>query len=436
MRVNEAFLRLKRDRATSVAAGLCSACSSHPYVLEAVVRHAARTGKAVLVEATANQVNQHGGYTGLDPRGFASGLRGLCAREGVDPSLVIFGGDHLGPYPWRGLRETDALREAQTLVRRFVSAGAQKIHLDASMPLGGDPGPALAPETAARRAVGLCAAAEDEWRRPGGVKRRVAPAYVIGTEVPVPGGETAGGGGRAPVPTRVDDFHETVDLHRRLFHEAGLDAAWERVIAVVVQPGVEFDSLTVFPYPRENAAALSRAIGSYPELCFECHSTDFQPTRALRAMVEDGFAILKVGPELTFTMREGLFGLASIEEELLGASGASRLREKVLEAMRSDPRHWKGFYPEDESLAFRMTYGYSDRMRYYWNRPTVAEAVRRLFENLGGAEIPPQLISQFLPHLGPMSDLPPDSRTPKDLVLASITATLERYTDACGSACP
>ena len=436
--MNVRLVRLRADRAASLAAGLCSVCSSHPDVLAAAVRLAGARGEAVLVEATANQVNQYGGYTGLTPASFAEAILDLCAAHRVDPSLVVLGGDHLGPYPWRDRDAPGAMREAETLVRCFVRAGVQKIHLDASMPLGGDPLPALPPHLAAARAAALCAAAEDEWRKLGSERHCAAPAYVIGTEVPVPGGGGAGEAPHAPVPTRGEDFHETVALHRRLFSQSGLDAAWERVIAVVVQPGVEFDRGAVYPYRRENAAALSLALSEHPGLCFECHSTDYQPTSVLHLLVEDGFAILKVGPELTFCLREALFGLASIEEELLGGAAPARasvrtsgLKAAVLDAMRGDPRHWKGYYPEDESLPFSLTYSYSDRMRYYWNYPPVAAAVARLFANLGRTGVPPQLVSQYLPHLPCMPDLDATDRAPRDLLRACVSVSLQRFMSAC-----
>ena len=325
------------------------------------------------------------------------------------------------------------MEKAETLVRQFVRAGARKIHLDASMALADDAGPALAPERATARAVRLCSAAEDESRacrknHPG----MAQPVYVIGTEVPIPGGEAAHeGAGKAPVPTSAADFRLTVELHRKLFSDAGLDDAWNRVIAVVVQPGVEFDALRIHPYRREAAAGLSRALESFPGLAFEGHSTDYQSTAALRALVEDGFAILKVGPELTFTLREGLFGLASIEAELLGGSASSRLRETVLAAMQENPKHWMGYYPEGPSLAFCLTYAFSDRMRYYWDQPPVARAVRALFDNLAKVEIPLQLISQLLPHLGAAPDLPREARSAKELLLAGIENQLGRYLQAC-----
>ena len=430
--MRDVFSHLSAERSPERACGLCSVCSSHPLVIEAAVRFAGRTGKPLLVEATANQVNQHGGYTGLVPETFVAMVDRLRRENAVDPSLVVVGGDHLGPYPWRAEPEEPAMREAQVLVRQFVHAGARKIHLDASMALAGESAAVLQSGSAVARAVSLCRTAEEESR----LHRGVPPVYVIGTEVPVPGGEAvARSKAAAPVVTRPDDVVETILLHRRLFHEAGLDDAWTRVIAVVVQPGIDFDALTVYPYRRDLAAPLVGVLADFPGLVFEAHSTDYQSTSALRALVEDGFAILKVGPELTFTLREGLFGLSAIEDELLrGSKDRSNLRAVVLETMREKPGSWRGYYTEGEALPFLMTYGYSDRMRYYWDHSDVARATRNLFANLGRSEIPLPLISQFLPHLPHVSDLPPARRSPKELLLAMIEAPLERYARACTEA--
>ena len=427
--MTDVFSRLKENRFSDSAVGVCSVCSSHPLVIEAAVLLAGRTGKPFLIEATANQVNQYGGYTGLVPDAFIALVYRLCAENNVDQELVVLGGDHLGPYPWRGLPAEQAMQEAERLVREFVRAGAGKIHLDASMPLADDSGGVLDRAVAAARAVQLCRAAEEESR----LCQRVPPVYVIGTEVPVPGGEaTAGTAETAPAPTRPEDFSDTVSLYRRLFHEAGLDDAWSRVIAVVVQPGIDFDALHIHPYRHDRAARLSGALAEAPGLVFEGHSTDYQSTGALRALVEDGFAILKAGPELTFALREALFGLETIEQVLSGGkAGVSRLSAAVFETMQEKPQSWKGYYPEGDRLAFCMTYGYSDRMRYYWHEPRVADAVRKLLDSLDRVAIPPQLISQFVPHVGPVEDLPRAARSAKELLLRSVQARLLRYTQAC-----
>ena len=49
--------------------------------------------------------------------------------------------------------------------------------------------------------------------------------------------------------------------------------------------------------------------GSVPRLrcglVFEAHSTDYQPPEGLARLVSDGFAVLKVGPALTFAFARG-----------------------------------------------------------------------------------------------------------------------------------
>ena len=121
-------------------------------------------------------------------------------------------------------------------------------------------------------------------------------------------------------PTSPAAARETVATHREVFLAQGLAGAFERVIALVVQPGVEFGNSNVIAYQPDKAHALSAALSNAPQLVFEAHSTDYQRIEALAALVEDGFAILKVGPWLTFALRETLYGLDEIARVLLPES--------------------------------------------------------------------------------------------------------------------
>ena len=214
---------------------------------------------------------------------------------------------------------------------------------------------------------------------------------MIGTEVPPPGGQSGSHGG--PAVTRVEDAERTLALTREAFGRRGLDRAWDRVVALVVQPGVEFGDEVVFPYRPEEAAGLKALAEARRPLVYEAHSTDYQDEGALRALVADHFAILKVGPELTFAYREAVFALEAIERELLGGRAPDRLsgiRRTLDDAMRDDPRHWKGWYAGDgeEAVRLRRAFSLSDRCRYYWTCPPVQEALRRLFANLEGRPLP------------------------------------------------
>ncbi|MGB9233077.1 MAG: class II D-tagatose-bisphosphate aldolase, non-catalytic subunit [Terriglobales bacterium] len=417
------------------AVGVYAICSANRFVLEAGMLQAQRDDSLLLIESTSNQVNQFGGYTGQTPLLFASFIKEIAAAINFPVENIVLGGDHLGPHVWRNEGASSAMQKAVELVRACVRAGYTKIHLDTSMHLAGDPGEAhgrLSEEIVIARAADLCRAAEDAHLEfaPGSP----APLYVIGTEVPIPGGELSDV--RAPEPTRPEDLAQTVQLAKDTFEARGLQAAWERVIAVVVQPGVEFGDATVFPFISEKARALSQFGDTQWQGVYEAHSTDYQTPAALRQMVRDHFAILKVGPWLTFAFREAVFALAAIEEEWLGnrpGVAISRVRESLDEAMLADPEHWKGYYRGDDmALRFARKYSFSDRSRYYWNRPQVAIALQRLLGNLTLHPPPLYALSQFLPNQVAAVRAGDISNHPIELIHHKIQEVTGHYACACG----
>ncbi len=349
-------------------------------------RHCSEPGP-LLIEATCNQVNQAGGYTGMTPEDFRKLVHRLAAQSGFPQERILLGGDHLGPFPWQQLAAEAAMENACVLVREFVRTGYAKIHLDASMPCSDDPRE-LAGEAIADRAARLCAAAESAAEGSG-------PVYVIGTEVPTPGGaaETM-----EMQVTSAEAAEEALQTHRRAFSRLGLDAAWTRVIALVVQPGVEFGNDTVEDYNPARARELTAVLNQHPNLVFEAHSTDYQTAKSLKALVRDGFAILKVGPGLTYAMRQALFALAAIEEECLPVAQRSGLRERMESAMLARPEWWRKHYAgtAEEQRRLRV-HSYSDRIRYYWMQEDVRCAVDRLMANFEGQKIDETLLSDYLP---------------------------------------
>ena len=273
---------------------------AHPQTLAAIL-HAYRNDTApILIEATCNQVNQSGGYTGMTPADFVGFVHGIARSGGVDFARVILGGDHLGPNPWKAEPAARAMANARDMVAAYVAAGFTKIHLDASMACRGE---VLAEAEMAARAADLCAVAES-----------VAPGrlvYVIGTEVPVPGGETEH---QAQLEgTSAESARQTLALHRAAFAARGLDAAFARVVGVVVQPGVDFGNDQIMVYDRPRAASLAAVAPALDGPLYEAHSTDYQTPAALAALVQDHFAILKVGPELTFAFRQAVMALERVE---------------------------------------------------------------------------------------------------------------------------
>ena len=421
------------------AVGAYSICSANRFVLEAGMLQARRDDSLLLIESTSNQVNQHGGYTGQTPEEFVSFVKGIAAGMKFPAERIVYGGDHLGPHVWRKEEPASAMKKAIELVRACVLAGYTKIHLDTSMRLAGDPGESSAPladDIISSRSADLCRAAEDAYQQlpPGSP----APLYVIGTEVPVPGGELLDA--HAPETSRPEDVARTIQLARQAFEERGLQAAWERVIALVVQPGVEFGDATVFPYVPEKTRALSKFVDEQPrdtqwKGIYEAHSTDYQTPAALRQMVHDHFAILKVGPRLTFAFREAVFGLAAVEEEWLSDRRGitmSRVRESLEEAMLANPEHWKNYYRGDETaLRLARKYSFSDRSRYYWTQPDVAAALQRLLANLTVHPAPLSVLSQYLPDQGAALRAGALSNDPRALIHSKILDVIGQYARAC-----
>lgn len=414
---------VRRNRAGEPR-GIWAACTAHPLALEACIEEARSQRGPLLVEATSNQVNQLGGYTGQTPAAFRDRLLALAASLGFPAGRLILGGDHLGPNPWQAEPAAVAMDKARALVAAYAEAGFAKIHLDASMPLGGYPFP-LPPELVARRAADLCATAEAS----AGAEK---PVYVIGTEVPTPGGA------REALDhvevTLVADLEDTIDLHRRAFAARGLDEAWRRVIAVVVQPGVEFGHADVMHFVPAAAADLKAAIAAHGELAFEAHSTDYQRPDGLRALVDSHFAVLKVGPWLTFALREAVFALDDIERELLPDGERAGARQALEAAMLADPTHWRAYYlGSGQEQAFARAFSLSDRSRYYWALPQVGQAVERLVANLAAAPLPLPLLSQYLPaqHAAVHEGRLPNE--PRALIKDKVREVARIYAAACGT---
>jgi len=410
--------------------GVYAVCSAHPWVIDVAIQQAMEDGSVLHVESTSSQVNQLGGYSGQTPSQFADFVHAAARRMGLPEDQILLGGDHLGPFPWRTEASNSALNKACELARACALAGYRKIHLDASMACADDD-KVLSEQIVAQRAAVLCQAAEEALKD---LPPADLPLYVIGTEVPAPGGESALGA--PPAVTTIESLHRTLKVFEQAFEERGLSAAWQRVIGVVVQPGVEFGDDVVFEYDSTRARSLSAGLPRSTSLVYEAHSTDYQSPSALAQMVEDHFAILKVGPWLTFAFREAVFALSAIEQELLAggkSQSLSRLRETLDLAMLREPASWRSYYHGDESqLRLSRAYSYSDRCRYYWHETAVRAEIEKLLDNLRTHSMPLTLLSQYLPQEYRAIRTGQIEKEPEAIVRYHIQLVLRIYAAACG----
>ena len=377
--------------------GIPSYCTANPLALEIILKRAKQLQMPVLIEATANQVNQYGGYTGMLPKDFYEMIQKMAGEIGVPEELIILGGDHLGPLTWQNLPEKEAMEKSVELVYQYAKAGFTKIHLDTSMKVADDPEGLLSTETIARRGAELYKASMKGYEeRKAEVPDAMRPVFIIGSEVPIPGGAQEAEDSLSV--TSPEAFQDTVATYKHIFEEAGVKEGWKDVVAVVVQPGVEFGDDQVFLYDHDAATALCSALEKYPEVCFEGHSTDYQSAECLKNMVNDGIAILKVGPALTYGLREALFALSFMEKELVPEDKRADFIETLEKVMLAEPGNWqKHYHGDDKQLALARKYSFSDRARYYIGQPEVTKAIDKLFDNLRDYPIPMNMLHQYMP---------------------------------------
>ncbi len=389
------FKQLISEQKNGNNMAICSICSANNKVIEAAMEIGRDNDEMVLIEATANQVNQFGGYTGMQPADFVTYAKKIAEKVGLKPELLMLGGDHLGPLTWTDLPESEAMQKAEDLIAAYVKAGFSKIHLDTSMRVADDSQTERLPdETIAARAARLCAVAE------ANATKGAEPVYVIGSEVPIPGGATENEDELAV--TTPQDLQATVETFRKAFAAQGLEDAWKRVIAVVVQPGVEFADNTIIQYNRDAAKELISYAKTMDNMVLEGHSTDYQAKTALSEMSSDGIAILKVGPALTFALREALFSLESMERTLYAFApqgGYSNFSAIMEQSLMQEPKYWKKYYHgTEQEIAYARKYSLSDRCRYYLEDSEIISAISRLITNINSASLPFGLISQFFPN--------------------------------------
>ena len=366
---------MKMNLKEILLSGIPSYCTGNKLVIDALISIYKKLGKHLLIECTSNQVNQFGGYTGKKPQDFYNEIIYLAKKRNFELSKLILGGDHLGPLIWKNEPESVAMNYAEDMVRMFVRAGYQKIHLDTSMRLGSDdPAIPLSVEKIAERGLRLYLACKEEAKK----EVRSSIAFIIGSEVPVPGGEKSCDTMKI---TTAKEARQTLEIYKYIFKNSGVtDEQWDSdIAALVVQPGVEFTKDTVLPFNEEKTKDLTQ-YALQEGFAFEGHSTDYQMPKALKEMAKGQIKILKVGPELTFVLRATLERLEELEKNYYSSSELSRFSEVLHNEMMQNPKYWSLYYDRSDAVAFN--YSLLDRSRYYLTSEKVAKSIEILRKNI------------------------------------------------------
>lgn len=380
---------IARNRAGSGEA-MPSVCSAHPDVVAASVLLAEEADVPLLIEATSNQVNQFGGYTGMKPADFVGFVRRICNDNRASPERILFGGDHLGPQAWRDRPAEVAMGFARDLVAAYVQAGFTKIHLDCSEGCAGEP-PQVGDQVSAERAAELAAVCETAAAEPE------ALSYMYGTEVPPPGGARVEDGSHGIVPTAPESALATIEAHRQAFAARGLEqTAWARAVGLVVQPGLEFAPDHVHRFDTAAPDRLTPVLADRPGLSFEAHSTDYQAADVFPELARRHFAVLKVGPALTYAYRQATYALDAAAGWVAPSSDRVPVASVMERLMLEKPGNWAKHYAGDEAEQHLLRhFSYADRIRYYWAQPDAAAAVTRLRADLGSRRPPRTVLEQF-----------------------------------------
>jgi D-tagatose-1,6-bisphosphate aldolase subunit GatZ/KbaZ len=323
----KALLDLVARHKRGESVGVWSLCSAHPLVIEAAMHEANANGAPLLIEATCNQVNQFGGYTGMTPEVFHRFVRDIVHRLAFPEERLWLGGDQLGPNAWRDETAEIAMDPSDTLVAQYVAAGFRKIHLDCSMACADDPSP-LPEALIASRAAGFCSSSTlaRSWGRSASLRAGLRCRRRRRHQ----------GAARTGGLSGLNGNHDRD--HRRAFTDAGLSTTWSRA-TLVVQPGVSsIITKSSTPSPR-GASRLERIHqrGRRSSCSRRIHGQS-GPRRAARARARPLRHPQGVGPAATFRCARRALSARGVRElRDCSVSARSTLKRDALHT-----RHWRG----------------------------------------------------------------------------------------------
>lgn len=339
---------------------LPSFCTSNEDVINSIINFCKKYKLPILIESTSNQVNQFGGYSKLKPSEFKRKIEKLSKNNLFPKKNIIFGGDHLGPLPWKKLDKKIAMNRAKNLVKLYFNSKFNKLHIDTTIKLKNDK--TFNKEIIKNRSKKLLSNLNNKY-----TKKLI---LVLGSEVP-----PAGGGmiKRKYNKNLENEIISEIHLYKKIFK----DLKVKNKLNLVVDPGLSFNDTKVFK-SKNNVLKFLKKISKLMNVEYEAHSTDYQSLLELKKLVKSNFKFLKVGPELTYNFTNAILKMSKIEKKY--TKNHSDIKNIILKTLKQNKKNWMDYY--NRADINKVLIGKFDRLRYYWNDINIKKAKNKLFQNI------------------------------------------------------
>ena len=341
-----------------------SFCSSNSQVIEILFKFCKFHKVPLLVESTSNQVNQYGGYSNNTPKEFIKKIKKIAEKEKFNKKKLFFGGDHLGPLPWKLHKSREALRRSIRLIRSYINADYQKIHIDTSIKCLND-NKINNKIVFERTALIFRKLNLDKYKN---------LFFVFGTEVPLSGGNDKSKIKQTSI-TQIKEEHKNFK---------NLLKSETNSFALVIEPGMKFMHNNVTK-PIFKNFVIKKKFSKKNNFIFEAHSTDYQQINTLKKLVSNNFKFLKVGPELTYELTRSILFMEKLEKTLNYKSNFSKV---LYLEMKKNRKYWLSYFNNKKKTVFdKIVKSKFDRTRYYLERKKVLKAINILKNNINNLEL-------------------------------------------------
>jgi D-tagatose-1,6-bisphosphate aldolase subunit GatZ/KbaZ len=348
-----------------ISKAIPSFCTSNIFVLKSLLSFCKKKKLPILIETTSNQVNQHGGYSGNKPKDFIRKMNNLAKKMQFNKKNIFYGGDHLGPLPWKLSNSSVALKKSIELVNLYIAAKYQKIHIDTSIECNDD-------KTLTNKEVFLRAQYILKKLKN---KRIIKNTFLVfGTEVPL-----AGGNNNKKIKSTM--FKKIIDEYNNFSKLLKFENLPIKNFGLVIEPGMKFMHKNVTkPYLKN--FKLKKLFSKKNNFFYEAHSTDYQSFITLRNLVKNNFKILKVGPELTFNLLKSFLFMEKVEKKKY--SKRSNFKKTILDEMFTSDQYWRDYFKNvsKKELKKNIINSYYDRTRYYLDNKKVLNSIKVLENNI------------------------------------------------------